>query len=142
VEETKEVMITIEQVKDVNEIISKWRRLAMLTDNDLVNNLEEVLQMYLHCLTNGAVFFVYGASGLMGTCCLECWPEFVNLLSLPKDNGVGMAKKCIDVVKTWAKENGYSEVRVMSTKLNGSSFRYFEKSLGFRRHAITFKLNF
>jgi GNAT superfamily N-acetyltransferase len=135
-------MTKIEQIWDVNEIIAKWHRLWVLADTDEVGDSESVLQMYLHCLTNGAVFLVYGDKGLMGTCCLERCPKYVNLLSLPRDNGAGMAKMCIETAKQWAKEEGYDEIRVVSTKLNGSSFRYFEKSLGFHRHSVTFKVNF
>jgi hypothetical protein len=129
-------MTRIQQIDDVNEVIAKWPRLTVL---EPTANPELMLQIFLRCLEHGAVFFVYGDHGLMGACCVENCGEFVNLLSLPRDNGVGMAKDCLEKVYEYAKGEGVDEIRVTSTNLCGSSFRYFEKSLGFRRQAVVFK---
>lgn len=129
----------VQQIDDVNEVIAKWPRLLTLMQSEATVQSETLLQMFLRCLTHGAVFFAYGDHGLMGACCVEDCGDHANLLSLPRDNGVGMATDCLARVDAWAVAHNMDEVRVTSTNLCGSSFRYFEKSLGFRRHAVTFK---
>lgn len=127
-------MTRIQQVDNVDEVVAKWTRLIAVEKPE---NSAELLQMFLRCLDQGALFFVYGDKGLMGTCGLVACGGYIDLLTLPRDNGVGMAKECLRRVKEWAKERQVDEIRVTTNKSCGSSFRYL-KNLGFRQASVTF----
>jgi len=100
---------------------------------------EQLLQTYLTCLENGAVFVVKGDRGLIGSCCVEQVGHCAVLRSLPKDNGIGLGKFCLEEVQKWARHNDLDIIQVSTENWNGSSFKYFEKSLGFRRHTVVFE---
>lgn len=44
----------------------------------------------------------------------------------------------LEALKKWARGHGYKELQGESSRINGSSFRYFEKYLGFRRCRVLF----
>ena len=132
-------MSKIERVKDVNELLSKWKRLSALSEEQ---DKETLLQLFLTCLKRGAIFLAYGDKGLMGSACVE-WCGNGNTLrlhSLPSDQSVGFGKLCLEKIKAWAVEQGADHIEVTSNRLSGCTYRYFEKSLGFRRSSISFVL--
>lgn len=135
-------MYSVTQLNTLAEFEHLWPRLAKLTraDNHSID-IEQLLRLFFHCLTAGAVFVVRGDAGLLGSCLVEYGPgDILVLHSIPNDKGTGIAKTCLAAVRGWAKDRGVREIQVTSTKLSGSSFRYFEKSLGFKRRAVTFAL--
>ena len=135
-------MTRIEQVKHVDELIKKWRRLEALAGDNVKFDSETLLQLFLTCLKRGAVFLVYSDKGLCGSACVE-WRGNGNLLvlhSLPTDQGNGFGKHCLESIKSWAKDQGADRIEVTSNKLSGSNFRYFEKTLGFRRQSVNFAM--
>jgi hypothetical protein len=132
-------MTQVLQIKDVEDVIAKWPRILGIAQTEADVTSEDLLQMFLQCLSEGAVFFSYGDHGLMGFCCVVERPEYLEILSLPRDNKVGMAHACLSKVYEVAKELGLSEVRITSTNMCGSAFKYFNHHLKFRRHAVIFK---
>lgn len=134
-------MNKVSLVEDVDEFVKLWPRLAKLALEPCPHlEPEDVLRTFLRCFEEGAVFTVRNEHGLVGSCCVRLQESSAILLSLPEDNGAGLAKSCLEAVKTWADANNCCDVRVTTTRLSGSSYRYFEKSLGFRRRAVTFTM--
>ena len=134
-------MLKVEQIEDVDEIIHKWPRLLTLAETEcVIVTHEELLQIYLHSLSNGAVFAVYGDSGLMGACCVVIEPPYVRLVSLPSSRGgtTPIDLACIEAVEQWCKQLGMVGIKAMTHKLNGSSLAYFGQRLGFRKESVTF----
>lgn len=41
--------------------------------------------------------------------------------------------------ETWARREGFKEIHAVSRRINGATFRIFEKMWGFRRTAVVFK---
>jgi GNAT superfamily N-acetyltransferase len=135
-------MIKVSQVNEVNELIKYWPRLFSLVRKETPTvNSEGFLQLLLTCLTNGAIFVVKNDGGLCGVCCVEDQSNgSLTLQTIPNDRGTGVARACLDAVKTWGVHNGFNSIEVSTERMSGSSFRYFEKSLGFHRSLITFTL--
>ena len=137
-------MIKVTQIEKVGEFIKYWQRLAavMLKESPL-SGKEQLLEILCVCYHLGALFAVRNDSGLCGVCAVEPNDNFSSLIlrCIPNDKGTGVAKACIDAVKEWGHQNNYAQLEVTSDNFNGSSFRYFEKSLGFRRKFITFVLS-
>lgn len=135
-------MFRVIQLTSLQELVKLWPRLLKLAQTDCVGvDPTHFLQLALRCLQSGAVFIVRGDSGVMGSCLVEHGSDFILVLhSIPNDKGTGIAKACLAAVKLWAKQNLYEQIQVSTSKLSGSSYRYFEKTLGFRRNTVTFKL--
>ena len=135
-------MIKVTKVVDVNEIIKCWPRLYSLALKEVpTTNADQLLQLYLTCFQNGAVFLVRNDSGLCGVCCVEHQPNYtLALRCVPNDRGTGIAKACIAAAKDWGRKTEHDTLIVSTERLSGSSFKYFEKSLGFRRKFVTFTL--
>jgi len=135
-------MTKVTQVTEVNELIKYWPRLLSLVKKETpLVNAESYLQTLLTCLSNGAVFVVRGDRGLSGICCVEQQTATIlSLRSIPNDKGTGIARECIAAIKDWGNDCGYDTLEVSTERLSGSSFRYFEKSLGFHRKFVTFTL--
>lgn len=134
-------MTTINQIGSVEMVLKMWPRLWTLAKEDAPKlTPETLLQCFLTCLDRGAVFVVKGDKGLIGSCCVECFDETVVLRSLPADRGEALGRQCIAMVKKWAADRNFKRIKVTSPKLCGSTYRYFEKSLGFRRNSVTFQM--
>ena len=133
-------MIKIKQVEEVEELLKVWRRLWEVTKREAPRTTpEHFLQLVLTCYTTGAVFLVWESGSLRGLCCLEeSLPSTLILRVIPNDKGTGVARECIKHIREWGRNLGYKLLEVSSENLNGSSFRYFEKTLGFRRRYVTF----
>jgi len=65
--------------------------------------------------------------------------EEATLVSIPRERGGKYGQRCLAAVKDWARLVGVKSISVTSTRLSGSSYKYFEKALGFHRHSVTFK---
>jgi hypothetical protein len=134
----------VTQITSLNELIKLWPRLIKLAklENCSVDS-EFLLQLFLRCFNDGGVFVVRGDSGLAGSCLVEHSHNSTLVLhSIPNDKGTGIAKACLAAVKKWAREEDYGTLLATTSKLSGSSYRYFEKTLGFRRQTVTFKMEF
>jgi GNAT superfamily N-acetyltransferase len=134
-------MNKVSLLEDVDEFVKLWPRLAKLALAPCPHlEADDVLCTFLKCFDQGAVFVVRNEHGLVGSCCVRLQDESAILLSLPEDNGLGLAKSCLEAVREWADAQHCYDLRVTTTRLSGSSYRYFEKSLGFRRRAVTFAM--
>ena len=138
-------MTKITQIKQRDELLKCWPRLYTLAtkEYDSVLNPEHLLQLYLTCFSYGALFAVRNDTGLCGLVAVEADPNLTGTLllrAIPNDYGTGRAKECMRVVKEWAIEHDYTYIKVSSKRLSGSRFHYFEKTLGFRRYSVTFKM--
>jgi len=132
-------MIKTTTITNVDELLKLWPRLLSLTvKQNTPITTDQLLRLLLHSLEHGAVFIVRGDSGVIGLCCVECVKNSVVLRMLPKDGGQRIGKECLQGVSDWAKSLGHKTIQVSTTNLCGSSFRYFEKTLGFHRHTVTF----
>jgi GNAT superfamily N-acetyltransferase len=91
-------------------------------------------------MQDGAVFLVFGNHGLQGSACCLAGLDYVQIFSLPTDQGEKLAKSCLETIKQWARTEGYTKLIITSPRLNGSSFAYFEKELGFRRNSVIYHM--
>ena len=99
------------------------------------------LEAALRAFQTGVVYVLYlHADKLGGFCTVERHGQEARITSLPSDNGCGLGKACLTHVIEWAKKHGVQELVASTNNLNGSSFRYFEKSLGFKRKEMIFAL--
>ena len=135
-------MIKVIQITDLNDLLKYWPKLLALVKKESPQVVaEHFLQLLLTCYDNGAVFVVRNFGQFCGMCCVQAQPDYTLVLrGIPNDKGTGAAKACIEAVKSWGQEHEYETLEVSSERLNGSAFRYFEKSLGFRRKFVTFVL--
>jgi GNAT superfamily N-acetyltransferase len=134
-------MTKIEQVEEMDELVKCWPRLFSIAYSEgLRIDADDFLRMFLRCMADGAVFFVRGDKGLCGACCVEDDNDVLKLRLVPKDKGTGVAKECMKAIREWARVNGYSGVEVTTNRFSGSSFWTLEKTLGFRRHSVTFRM--
>jgi len=135
-------MNRVSQITSVDELIKLWPRLwALALVETPTLKAQETLQQFLTGLETGAVFIVKDDHGLAGSCCVIGHGDYATLQSIPNDRGLGLAKSCVEAMQQWAKAEGYKKVFVSTTKLCGSRYRYFENTLGFRRHSWTFCMN-
>jgi len=111
----------------------------MKTDTPSLS-IEKLLQVIFTCFNHGVVYIVRNDHGLCGVCCVDATNDCLVLKSIPNDKGTGVAKACMEAIRQWGKARGFESLTVSTERLNGSSFRYFEKSLGFRRKYVTFTL--
>jgi hypothetical protein len=135
-------MFRVSQIETIAELLKLWPRLSRIAQEESKGlDVTLFLQRLLHCFSAGAVFVVRGDAGLMGSCMVGHGPGSTLILhGIPNDKGTGIAKACLAAVKVWAKANEYDTIQATTRKLSGSSYRYFEKTLGFRRNSVTFKL--
>jgi len=101
---------------------------------------EDLLQLLLRCFTKGVVVLARNERGLVGFACLEQSGDYGLLHCIPADNGCGLGKDCKNFLVDWAKAHHLAGIKATTTRLCGSCFKYFEKSLGFRRNTVTFLL--
>lgn len=129
----------VKRVEDVDELIKLWPRLLVLAKKEASTlSTDQLLQLFLVCLRDGAVFVVRANTGLCGFACVERTGSVAVLHCIPADDGQGLGKACLGAIRTWASNEQLDGIKATTTKLCGSSFRYFEKSLGFRRNSVTF----
>ena len=135
------MMNKITSVKSVDELIKIWPRLVKLAKQELPDvEPDNLLQLFLACLQRGVVVLARTDKGLVGFACLEIKDGFGQLYCIPADEGVGLGKSCKEFLVAWAKEQNLDGIKATTNRLCGASFRYFEKSLGFRRNSVTFLL--
>jgi GNAT superfamily N-acetyltransferase len=134
-------MIKTEQVKDLPQLLKVWPRLLKLEASANIQP-EILLQLHLRCFQQGAIFLIRADNGIVGSALVEGRGHGIAILhSIPRDEGKGFGRAAVEAVKQWARENDFNDLQVSTTKLAGSSFRYFEKSLGFRRKSVTFSIS-
>ena len=132
-------MTKLTQITDCFDIVKYWPRLITLSKAEKTPiEPDTYLQTLLACMKNGVVFAVRVDGSLAGVCCAEGTDGILALRIIPCDKGTGVAKDCITALKTWGSANFYSTLQASTTRFSGSSFRYFEKTLGFRRYSVTF----
>src|SRR5258706_10491604 len=131
-------MIKVVEILDVNELVKYWPRLLNLAKSETSDiNPEQLLQLYLSCLSNGALFAVRNDTGLCGVCGVKANGDYLlELKVIPNDKGTGVAKECIKVIKDWAVEHDFSSIQVSSSRLYWSAFRYFAQTFGFHRNIV------
>ena len=129
-------MTRVEQLTSLSDLIKLWPRLCSLRRGGRTS--ENVLQLMLTCLQDGAVFLVYGDYGLVGSSCVTRTGDCVVLHSLPRDGESQLGKACLHAIEEWAREHGMTQLTVTTDRWTGSSFKYFEKGLGFERRSVTF----
>lgn len=97
----------------------------------------EGFNILLRCMKRGVVFTHYVDDVFSGLSALEITGLYTAYLHmLPKTYG----REFLESVKKWARGTDLKELQVSSTNMNGSGFRYFEKTLGFHRSAVIFTL--
>lgn len=138
-------MTKITKVDSLDELLKYWPRLLTLAikETDHKFNPEHLLQLYLKCFATGVVFAVRNDQGLCGLVAAEEDSQnTANLIlrAIPNDFGTGLARACMEALKHWASTEAFDSIEVSSTRLSGSRFHYFEKTLGFRRNTMIFKL--
>lgn len=133
-------MFNLQQVEDIDVLVKTWRRLVVLANGEgSAMSTKSLLEMFLECLDNGAVFLVRGDNGLVGFVCVEALTDScVALRSVPRDKTPGLGKMCLEHVRTWAKANGFKRLFVSTSQFSGSNFRYFKHTLGMQQYSVTF----
>lgn len=111
----------------------------------LEKDAHPLLALVLACLNNGLVAIVKQDGVYQGLILAEKRETSVMIHALPKgvdlteaNSPKGFGRLCVDYVKDWSIEEGFTELQIVCQAVNGSSFRFFEKTLGFRRKAIIF----
>lgn len=135
-------MYTVSRIKEPLELMKVWPRLYRLAKiEDVGLESSQHLQLLLRCFGLGAVFVVRNDGSVCGACFVELTPSLTLVLhGIPNDKGTGISKVCLEAVKEFARENQVRMMQATTRRLSGSSYRFFEKVLGFRRHSVTFKL--
>ncbi len=100
-------------------------------------NRSELLGTLLGCLTRGILLTVYeDESDFRGFCAVEMLDEKSAVIhSMPTSP---YSIHCMTAIKLWAKHVGIKQLEICTHRLNGSNFRYLEKTLGFRRQSMIF----
>lgn len=136
-----QVLMKTEEITSTDKLLKVWPRLLKLVRLELPEiDPGVLLGHYLHCMSNGAVFVVHGYSGIVGTAHVEKMGNVGVIHGLPKNESHGYACFCLMSIKEWAKVHDVDELQITSSKMNGSNFRYFEKSLNFHRKSVTFSM--
>lgn len=95
-----------------------------------------ILERILGCISHGLVFVIEDDGNFFGFCAVETLDSANCVIHcFPTAPASGLA---ILEVRKWAKEEGITNVRLVSHRFNGSNLRYIEKVLGFHREAIVF----
>lgn len=100
----------------------------------------EFLALLLAALRGGVIFIVMSEGEPKGVCCATAESTVAVIHCLPTGQGLGFGREMIKHVRKWAQDLGLRHLEISTDKLSGSSFRYFEKTLGFRRSRMTFEL--
>lgn len=119
-------------ITDLETLLALWPE--ALADDE---GVKECLPVVLRCLSDGMVAAVYTDNKFAGLIVTEEGDGIGLIHILPKTVG----RECLNAVKAWAFEQGLNELRIIAKAINGSSFRFFEKTLGFRRNAVIFTMN-
>ena len=99
-------------------------------------DLSKLLGMLLGCIGNGVVLIAEQDGEVFGFSAVERMDDDNCVIhTLPV---APAALPCLKVIRLWAVDQGISHIKLVSQRLNGSNFRYIEKSLGFRREAMVF----
>ena len=128
--------IAFRQVTTVEELISFWPFFQRVSPTD---NNEMLLHRMLSALDGGLLLAVYTGGQMTAYCSVSRSDSYALIQSLPSD-GANLGFLVLGYIKTWAKENGVKEIQVVSDRLNGSNYRYFEHTLGFHRKSVIFSL--
>lgn len=134
-------MIKVNTIGSFEEFLQLWPRLVALARDEQVTcrNTEDLLRLFLQSIEYGAVFVIRNDYGVVGSACVEVFDDHLVLYSLPSDNGEQLGKKCLACIEAWAVERKLKYIDVTNSRFCGSSFRYFEKTLGFHRKSITYR---
>lgn len=124
--------LMITQIKDLDDLLTYWPS-ALEDDPDV----KEALPTILRCMSTGIVGAVFFNDRFSGLLVAEKQDSIACVQMLPKTFG----RECVAYIKEWAFENGLNELRIISPAVNGSQFRFFEKTLGFRRKAVIFSMS-
>jgi ribosomal protein S18 acetylase RimI-like enzyme len=73
--------------------------------------------------------------------CAGCYvedgvPNVFGVWTHPDHRGRGAASRCVEAAVTWAREQGYDEIRLMATDTNTTAIRLYER-LGFTPNGVT-----
>src|SRR5437867_8135474 len=124
--------IGFRQITTVEELISFWPFLQRIAKT---NDSEALLRQFLICLQSGLLLAIYTSGQLTSFCTVSRCGDYILIHSLPSDGGK-LGRTVLEYVKQWAIDAGVVEVQIVSERLCGSSFRYFEQTLGFHRKAM------
>ncbi len=125
--------LLIYRVRDLDQFVDLWPKMVAGANDHDKQTLAEVL---LHCAMEGLLLCVSLNNDLVGFCAAsESGKGLATVHCLPTGPS---AHLCIRFVRKWAREQGVERLILITHRLNGSNFRYIEKSLGFRRDAMIF----
>ena len=136
-------MFITQHLTTVDDVIKLWPRLNDLAHRERVDKRIDdaaILQMVLLCIQNGCVVVLRQGGSVVGFGCAELMDEGdLYLRCVPPDEGKGIARECVSAILKWASERGIAQIRCVTYRLNGSTHRYFQKTLGFKLESVTFK---
>ncbi len=122
------------EVSDFARFTDLWPRILEQVDKN--TKISDLLGVLLGCMGSGLLLSVELEGNLIGFCAVGIAEDDTAVVqSLPCGEPGAI---CMEAVHKWARACGVKELRLLSHKLNGSNFRYIEKTLGFRRKAMIF----
>jgi hypothetical protein len=123
--------LTAKPVTSLDELLAVW---PMIVEDD--PEMGSCVPLLMRCVADGLLLVMFFGGRFVGITAIEMTegPAVVHIL--PKEYG----RQAIRIVKEWAFELGINELQITSSAVTGSQFRFFEKTLGFRRKAIIFTM--
>lgn len=122
------------KISSVDELTRVWNDLAATASGC---NKQDLLGALLGCISDGIVCVVSTEDSMVGFCCASPLNGQVLIQALPSG---AAGQVCLGCIMAWAKSKGFTELSLMTDRLNGCNFRYLEKSLGFRRKSMLFTM--
>jgi len=114
--------------------------LRLLSLDDYIDDVRKsgkALDFVLQALRDGYVSVALLNGKYIGFCCVIKQGKIGVLGALPS-NKYNAARLALKDVDKWCTEQGITQLVVSVDKFNGSTFRYFEKTLGLKKMYLTF----
>ena len=128
-------MTGILKIESVERLLAIWPSIVKEHQDP-----DAFLTLVLAAIGKGVVFVALMDSLPKGVCCVTVEKAVAIVHCLPADQGKGLGKEVLKTVRMWAQSCHLHHIEISTDRLNGSSFRYFEKTLGFRRSKMTFEM--
>jgi len=92
----------------------------------------------------GVVFVVHSMNtpafyGIVCDCSTDFTPRTCCVYAMYSSGSPEATKAAMDFITDWARKQEFRTVQTWSPRINGSGFRFFEKSMGFKRCAVLFE---
>lgn len=112
--------------------------IRLLNPDEYLDNITGTnLEMVLHCLQNGYASVALLDGKFAGFSCVIRQGKIGVIGALPS-NKHNAARLALEDINKWCEDNEIQQLVVSVDKFNGSTFRYFEKTLGLKKMYITF----